>query len=379
MKKIIAILLSVLFFVPSPVFAKKYHWDQTTQEIADYCDSSRYRINELCRLYMAYGIDKDLAWEDYQQSLRDPQFTEDWDKTPAQLIKEYDAVTKDITFLWDNNEEIKWTRIDRKLRDFITLGLTMSILVPVGGYVGSALVAADMPLAGSIAEIIPNASARISFRSMLRNVIPRLGKGVFYADIGMTMLVVEAYGLITTKAFYFVHQSEAELEQLLSLNKTYSKALKKKENIEILMGTHLTDVQKNEITEGADELDQVRSITRHIMNQTNEWEDSYKMRLYHENEIKTLYALKYLRAEMADLSYGLRFRTAVYDLASIFAKYPLEDRNEVRQIVEQAYDEYQRVKREETIKESEQELKRWGYTWKDVERGNVPPLSRTFQ
>jgi len=433
MKKIIAILLAVLFLIPSPVFAReypfdknpqkiKYPFDKTPQEIKYYCtpnsklenavesvgrtidayfhaatsrlfnlrhseawtdpdqeyNDKMTRNATLCDFHKKFGRAKNLAWKEYQDALDYPEWTPEWNMTPAQLLKEYDDVKKHIAFMWSQNEEIVYAQLDRGIRDVLTTIAVTAIASIIGSYVGPWLMGADMPLAGTIAEVIPNASARVSFGSMIRQIPARLGKGVFYADLGVTMVVLAADGLLVSETFHFAREAQAELEKLLSVNKTYRNALQDKEKLEAIMGKRLSQAQQQEIEQNRDQIKDALDMTRAAVSQEQSWGKYAEMAFKHQ-EIKNLYALRYIRAEMADLSDGLRFRTAVYDLSSVLQQLPLQDNQELRKMVEDAWYEAVGRGRKEFNDRVWEELKRKGYSKESVMRGNCPPLSRTFQ
>ena len=355
MKKLISVLLAFLLLTQSAsvVFAyipeEQYHMSK--EQIKHYCSFGF--TQDICSGYKKWGKNVQAAWEDYDYAYVTPDLTDYWKETPSDLFKKYESVSKDISDLWEINPEYEDMQLGLTIGKVLFVWDVTFIAVLAGAIIGPALAKAGFPMAGNMANFLPNAVGSVGrvataagIKGFFRGLLAKMATGRFWADLGITFGVIVADALYTEGAIYVFGQATQEANAYLAEHKTHKAAIKQRDLLQEIMGYNLTAKQKEEFQDNAKEIqklqDQVREKFKKSLNEQNTWGDMTDTQAYllHREAVVSLYALEYIRAEMADVSNGFRYREAAYDLINLYFSEDLTnlpDREELYSFVEDAY------------------------------------------
>ncbi len=375
----VSLLLSSLFFVGggqlvaasltynSLGYNYTYGVSLNDTGVSNFCKQSHNK--KLCSYHKQYASQKKNAWERYDAANWNPERVEYWQLSPAELFDKYENVTQDIGYLWNKNPEY----VDGKIKSFIrkwAISVNVTAAALIGGYVvGGVLAGAGFRVAGNMASIVPVGSAvvhngvRMSVQSALHALATNILRGKFWAETGLTMLVLVGDGLMVEGAFYTFYTLDTELSEPLAENNTMKSAIKARELIHEITNPPLSGGQKADLAKSEDKgkqnkelFKQLRQAVEKQFEQGGWGSDEDTAFMAHREAVVMLYALEYLRAEMSDLRDGLRFRRAAVDLAQIYFGSDiteLYDRAELNDMLKQAMDaqkEKERAKTEQALK-----------------------------
>lgn len=312
-------------------------------EIAKQC---QFKFNrKICEQYYKYGIDRQKAWNVYDRAFWNNQ-GEYWQLSPSELYDKYEQVAEGIGLLWTINPEyIDMKRGERISKIIIAWDITVIALL-AGTVVAPILEAHGFHMAAQIAALVPNTSAvggaigERSIRAILKTLLEKLTTGHFWADLGLSFAYMIVDGLFVEGAFYMFRQTAKELDSLQeTVNSQY--AVKHRNLLNEIINPDLTKEEKEELENNQKEIYNLKTEVKEALKQALEkggWGDDPYI---HREAVITLYALEYIRAEMADVSDSHRYREASVDIAQVYFSGELtqliEDRYELWKEINDAY------------------------------------------
>jgi len=280
----------------------------------------------ICLQYYKYGVDRAQAWKAYDRAFWS-EIGDYWELSPTELYEKYEEVSKDIALLWEINPEYKDMKRGERIVKFIIAWDITVIAWLVGTVVGPLLYNAGFKMAGNVASLLPieaaNGAAAAStgwswsIRAIFKKVIAALAKGHFWADLGISIAYMAIDGLFVEGAFYMYRQLNSELETLQNHVDT-EYAIVNRNLIEEILDPQLSEEQKKELEQYQDEIKTLNQQLKVAMREAMErdgWGDDPMVK---REAVVTLYALEYIRAEMADISDYFRYREAAIDLLQMY-------------------------------------------------------------
>ena len=318
-------------------------------EIEEQC---RFRFNrKVCEQYNLYGVDRQKAWDQYEYAFDNYKNTKYWAMSPSELYEEYEKVATDIGYLWSINPEyIDLKRGETITKIIIVWDITV-IAVLAGTVIAPILEAHGFHLAAQISSVLPVETAgggavagktivgRI-INSLIR-AIKALRTGHAWADLGISLAYMAVDTLFVEGAFYMYRATFSELATLQDFtNLAY--AVQSRELLSEILDPKLSEEDQEELKKNEKEIHKLHKELKEALKQALEEEGWGEDPLIHRETVVTLYALEYIRAEMADMSDSMRYREAAVDTAQIyFSKNELtnliDDRYALWHAIEEAY------------------------------------------
>lgn len=375
-KKFLGILLSLLFIsggdislLAKPVIGYRYGVSRNEEAVAEYCSFSNN--NKECSFYRKYAGLKTKQWQLYEQAFWSVEDTPYWKLSPTELFDIYQKVSSDIAYLWSTDPEYEGAKTRATLRK-VAIAENVLAMALMGGYAaGSVLIKAGFTMSGNMASLVPIGSSvvrngvRFSLQSALRYITSNIVSGKFWADIGLTMLVMVGDALMAEGAFYTFYTLDEELTGALSANQTIDGALKVRNLVHEIVNPNLSAQTQKALATSQQAAEPNKQLIKELRQavenqfQNNKWgSDEDIAFMTHYESVVTLYALEYLRAELSDLKDGLRYRKAAIDLAGIYFSdnlTQLMERQELTAMLKQAIDIQKEEERKKT-KEAMQSL-----------------------
>lgn len=310
----------------------------------------------ICEQYYKYGIEREMAWAAYKNAF-DNEKGGYWSLSPSELYDKYKEVAKDIQYLWNINPEYK---------DYVR-GWSIAIgIIIFDGFVLSMLEAyAVAPLFTKVGSRI--VLRNVSLKQIFSQLISKLSLGSFWRNLGITLGLAVADTIFIGSAFHALQQTSAELDSLEEYRVTpeYAKtkgtfqdsvtveyAIKSHDLLREIIGIELTEEEQKELEKNKNEIyNSKREFEQALKKALEEqgWGDSLTKR----DSVITLYALEYIRAEMADMSDPLRYREASIDIAQIYFSGNVTDLHDDRLGLFNLLDEARRILHEERNEETQ--------------------------
>ena len=326
MKRLLAMLMVGVFLIQSAPTAlasptEKTNWECSILQHGKYA----------CDAYLRWGRKAAQTWQDYNSFAFAPEMSPLWNKSASELYTRYKQVAADIHRLWNANPRYKEAKAARFAGIVLVTGLVVSTAYVGGELVAPFLEAGGFTIAATTARIVPNtaravraaAKGRISaayIKEGLRKLATRVKTGKFWGDVGLTIGVMAADGMLNQGAFYVFESLAEEQTAYLTEVKTNKVALKTRNLLQEITNVKLTPAQQEDLEKNKDDIYALKK----------ELEDSFKAALdkqgwggelgdaMHREAVVTLYALEFIRAEMANLNDPFRYEMAAEDFAMIF-------------------------------------------------------------
>ena len=358
MKRLISILLSLLLLNQSVlVYAQGRDVSADNQPDLSFFSIPRlpkaevnrqcqFRfMRDVCAEYRKFGVKRSEAWEAYDTAYWSQQGAY-WKLSPSQLYDKYEAVSKDIAHLWEINPEyIDMKRGERITKIIIAWDITV-IAVLAGTVIAPILEGAGLHMAAQVSSLLPNtagvggAIAGKSIRMILRGILQKMATGIFWADVGVSLAYMVVDTLFVEGAFYLFRQTATELEALQGdINIEY--AMKSRGLLQEIIGANLSEADQKELEKNKDEIYNLNQELKRSVKKALEEQGWGENKLVQREAVVTLYALEYIRAEMADMSDSLRYREAAIDISQVYFSGDLtnlyEDRLELFNMLSDAY------------------------------------------
>ena len=269
-----------------------------------------------------YGVNRASAWDAYVQA-KNPWKREGeyWQLTPAELYYKYEQVAKDMAVLWDINPEYKEARRQDKFRRWTTGIIVGIIAFKIGTIVAPILAAEGFPMGAKMISLTAFRAEELI--SPLKFLISDANKR-FLVDLGLLFSFINMDRILVDSAFFVMFKLTEELQVELQNNLDTGYTIEVRnlllEIIDPLSKVGDTPVsaaqEQGILTFNQEFTDEIKEA---LQEQT--WtEDTSKGRKKHREAVATLYALEYIRAEMADLTepYMYRYREAAIDIAQVY-------------------------------------------------------------
>ncbi len=296
-----------------------------------------------CTVYDKYGVTRAKAWEAYERAYWGEE-GKYWQMSPAELDKKYEEVSKDIGILWNLNPEYRKKRKEEVFTKIIIATIVVIVAIKVGAVMAPMLAEMGFSMSAQAAAVLPFESKEIilPLRFVIQSASTR-----FWVDLGITMAYMAMDGIFVESAFSVMNDLNEELQG--HVNTGY--AIETRNLLSEINGSKLSERDKKEIEEKAEEIfslnQELKRIVKKALREQGWKDDTMEHKLVHRESIVTLYALEYIRAEMADLSDPHRYREAAMDIAQVYFSGSLtnlhEDRKEVYLLAKEAYDARQAI------------------------------------
>lgn len=372
-QKCLAILISSLLVSGGNVsLSAKSNIDRTygisfnEKAIEGYCKYSHN--SKQCNFHQKYSDQKHTTWDLYKQAYWSVEYTPYWKLESQELFMKYQEVSDDIAYLWSLDPEYEDAKIKASLKK-TAISVNVLLVALIGGYaVGGVLHSAGFVVSGNTASLLPIGTSvvqngvQFSLQSALQYITSHIASGKFWADIGLTMLVLVGDALMVEGAFYTLYTLDEELTGVLRKSKSIEGAVKVRNLIHEIVNPPLSEKVQKSLEKSHQELKQNKKLINDLRQavqkqfEENKWGiDENTAFLTHYESVVTLYALEHIRAELSDLKDGLRFRKAAVDLAGIYfsdSLTELMDRQELTNLLKLAID----TKREQERLELERNL-----------------------
>lgn len=319
----------------------------------------------VCLQHKEYGVKRASAWEAYYNAFWN-ETGEYWEMPPEQIYDKYEAVAKDIDLLWNINPDYQ----DLLKAEVVEILATAAGITLCAYWLGAVaapfLEAHGFHIAAQIASLVPfittgrgiGSLAGKDILSALRLIKQALSSGFFWGDLGISMAYV-TLDIALVDAGFYVMKETSESFKLIQQHVNIGYSMQNRnflvELVDAISGEGKAITKKSE-----DELKQDKEILEAKQEVKEELEKVLKQQgwggntLKHREAVVTLYALEYIRAEMADMSDYHRYREAAMDIAQIYLSEELSnlpDRKELFLMVEAAHNAKLK-KREEMLNEA---------------------------
>ena len=305
-------------------------------------------MREVCSQHYKYGVNRLEAWNAYYEA-SNAHVGEYWKLSPSKLYDKYDEVAKDIAYLWDINPEYIDMKRGEKITNFIVTWDIMVIALLAGTVIAPVLDGAGFKTAAQFSSLLPYKTE--GFVSPLSYMI-KSARTRFWADLGISMAYMAAETILIESAFTFVNQTAKELETLQEgVNSDH--AVKSLNLLQGIINPNLTEEEQKELINNKDEIYNLKKELKETLKQAMEKQGWGDDTMVHTDAVVTLYALEYIRTEMADISDALRYREAVVDIAQIYSSGEVTDLDEDRFGLFNMLDEARQAALEEAAKRRE--------------------------
>ena len=320
-------------------------------------------------MYEKHGVNRAEAWHAYERAYNEEE-GEYWAMSPVELYNKYEQVAKDIAILWDINPEYKAKKREDVANKLLTAAIVTFIALAAGELLAPMLESMGFSMMAQMSSLtlvrtkglvtpLRFAIQRADVRFLLDLAF---AGGYMYMD---TMFVESAYSALNdlTEELQEYIQEHVNAAYYVDMHNLLLKALK----------SNLTEEVKKELKKNKDEVynlnQQLRAKVKEALKQG--WGEDTMLK---REAVVTLYALEYIRAEMADKSDFHRYREAGLDLAQIYQGKKLyedkengegekkkkgglvnlhKNRNEVYRVAKDAYEIRQAIEAERRRKANE--------------------------
>ena len=375
MKNILGIILSSILLLQSTVFAYSSSTGSDTSffsiprlsesEIQKQCS---YRFNrKICEQYYKYGKLRAQAWDAYDYSYGNAEHSEYYKLSAAELYEKYEQVIKDINYLWSINPEYK----DMKLGEWITKAIIawdiFAVALIAGAAVAPSLQAVGYTNSANTAQLFGSFSNKsFQFASVIKSV-SGTGPAVRYMlfdtvlikDTIFTLMYMSALGSLTEGAFAMFSSTAQDLNNFLQEHENIELAVKSRDLLQEMIDIELTEEEQKELERNKKQIfnskEKIKELLKEALQDQDWQEDTTEQRVMHGEAVKTLYALEYVRAQMADMTDWHRYRESTIDIAQIYfsGDYTnLPDRKELFDIIDEAHE----ISLEQMRKKAEEDL-----------------------
>jgi len=362
MRRLLSLILSVLLLSQgSFVYGQGEYYSQpdlsffsiprlNKSEVERQC---KFKFNEnICDQYYKYGVTRAEAWDAYERAYWS-HGGEYWQLSPSELYDKYEEVAKDIAYLWDISPEYKDIKRGERIVNFIIVWDIMTIAILTGTIISPLLDGAGFKTAAQVSSLVPYETR--GFVSPLSYMI-RSARTRFWADLGISMAYMAAETILIESAFTLFNQTAKELD-MLQEGANAEQAVKSLNLLQGIINPNLTEEEQKELRKNKNEIYNLKKELKETLKRAMEKQGWGDDTMVHSDSVITLYALEYIRAEMADISDSLRYREAVVDIAQVYLSGELtsldEDRfglfsmlNEAREAAQEEY-----AKRAEKVQE----------------------------
>ncbi len=328
---------------------KKLHWCQETFKdienlsegnvgLFSWCSAKfgkdfKNTPRDMCDMYEKHGVNRASAWDAYIKAKNSNETVSGyWKLSPAELYDKYEKVAKDIAILWDINPEYKANKRE-DISNKILVALIVTLIAYQAGIIAApVLEGAGFPMSAQIASLLPFERGFI-----------QVARTHFWADLGITMAYMAMDGIFLESTFNVLNGLTEELQTSIQNHVDTGYAVKTRD----LLAEIATPIQESQNAEETYRLNQKLKEELKKSLKTSDWGSDPMIK---REAIVTLYALEYIRAEMADMSDSFRYRQAAIDIAQIYFSDELtnlhEDRNEVYRVAEGAYNARQKIRKQ---------------------------------
>ncbi len=276
----------------------------------------------ICLQYYKYGVDRAQAWHAYVRA----KWEEDgayYNLSPIEIYEKYEQVVKDIAHLWNINPEyVKAKRDKNIIRVVTTIGILV-VAIYVGQNLAPLLQSQGLNMTAHVASVLPLETAAGAAKSsgILIRIISVLKTGRFWADLGLSLVYMYMDVMFADSTFAVMFDLYDGLYSMQS-HVNVDLALHYRDLLaEIVLPVREMSNKKNEIEAKIIEGEEVAGLSQELKEEvkksieTHGWGDNEKVQ---KEAVVTLYALEYIRAEMADMSDPERYREAAVDVAQIY-------------------------------------------------------------
>ena len=284
-----------------------------------------------CVLYERYGTKREQAWQAYldAKQLRG----EYWKLSPAELYKKYDDVAQDIKHLWNENPDYKAHKASNFMDNMIVTAIIIVILVNTGDILGPKLAEKGLNISAGFSSFKPLETVKRATKVLSTAdkglVLNALGavkgavtSGIFWADIGVTVAYLFTDIVFTLGAFYAMQSLSDDFKSLRE-DVTYLDNVKRRnllvETVDFIKAEQEKAIQNSDDKKTDEDIvAENKALKEEVIKSLEgaDWGQTRQQVI--DNAVFDLYALEYLRAEMADLSDYHRYREAVIDFMSIY-------------------------------------------------------------
>jgi len=217
-------------------------------------------------------------------------------------------------------------------------------MIIIGAAVGPILTNAGFKISGAIIEVVPAGVAQeiittgVSIRAILQTLKTAVGTVRFWADLGLTFVLMTGDALVAEGAFYTFGQLDNELQDILLDHEVGSNAVKTRDLLKEILDSSSSSSDPALEADIKDLKNRTEQELQLYFNMG--WQnDTLEHRVLHREAVVTLYALEYIRAEMANLKDYLRFRKAAVDIGQVYLSGNLTnliDREELHEMIKAA-------------------------------------------
>lgn len=335
MKRFMAILLSGLLLTQSvPTVWAAPSGNTAANPCADWRDYAYYG-KKACEAYARWGKHKQAAWDMYYNAAFETTTSPLWNQPASSLYVRYKQVAQDIHDLWNINPRYKDARAARFAGIILVTELIVTTAYIGGELIAPALEAGGYTMSAGVARMVPNTARAMrtagktartlsmaSVKKGVRSLITRMKGGKFWGDLGLTMGVMVADGMLTEGAFWVFEGLVADETAYLSSVKTDKLALKTRDLLREITNVPLTKQQQEELEKNKDDIyalkEELEQALKTALDKQGWQDDTEEGYLKHIEAVVTLHALQFIRAEMADLTDPLRYKVAANDFAQVF-------------------------------------------------------------
>ena len=367
------------------------------------CENNRYYEHSFanrqrkCQLYCDYAQEKETLWQYYEAAdSAQIENTPYYSLTPIELFDKDEEAAQDIAFLWGQDPEYKRARGNETAQLIAIAAATFVVAEVAATFLASAALSTGSLGVLHTANAMRFSSALIPVGSELQIALLTAAKGgatftalegisgfmAMSALVATDMTIFESARqslvltdssvqepLLTATTGRATMQSadsarqkmrvrKESMQRIMARLREESKNLKleqdlivptQRETTSIMVSTPDGKRQSNSsafANLGVDTRRTMEILRRDIRRQFEEegWGNDGNARRRQEEVIATVYALEYVRAEMADLTDGFRYRKAAQDLGLMYETNDLTylpDRDELDKAVRNHYQEQQ--------------------------------------
>ena len=318
---------------------------------------------DICHMYKKHGVNRGAAWDAYEKA-SDPWEREGeyWQLSPSEIYDKYEQVSKDIAVLWDINPEYVQLKKQDRLNK-VAMGIVVAIIAYEAGIIlAPVLEGMGFPMSAQIASIVPFEARGIV--SPLKFAI-QAARTRFWVDLGITLSYMAMDTVFVESAFHVLSKLTEELQSEIQYNLDTGYTVETRNLlVEIVNNASQTAANQQEQEEIYRLNQELKEEVKKSI-KTSDWSSCSTGKK--REAIVTLYALEYIRSEMADISDAFRYREAAIDLAQVYFSGDLTDlhtdRLEVYNIAKKAYDARKEIERKKIEKKNEERFGRLSFTY----------------
>ncbi len=280
----------------------------------------------ICLQYYKYGVDRAKAWDAYRLSIKNEE-GEYYNLSPSEIYDKYEQVAKDIAHLWNINPEYVEEKRDEKIIAIVTGIGILSVAVYAGLVVSPILQKAGLGMSAQIASVLPLKAAESGggILGFLRSLVGafRTGKFLAWADLGLsvgwiitdTVFVGSTYEVVFDlyEGLYSM-QDHVDTDLAVRSRNLLAEIIKTVSKVE----EEYREIQELKQEKNAEEIAALKLELREEIEKALQERDWGNHSWAQTEAVVTLYALEYIRAEMADMSDPERYREAAIDLVQLY-------------------------------------------------------------